>query len=61
MSIREELDEATGISSRVLTDWRQQPKAATLKPRITLTDEKHKVVKLPTGLRRITTCLSARF
>jgi DNA-directed RNA polymerase subunit beta' len=50
MSIREETDEATGISSKVVTDWRQQPKAASLKPRITLTDEKHKVIKLPNGL-----------
>jgi DNA-directed RNA polymerase subunit beta' len=50
MSIREETDEATGISSKVVTDWRQQPKAASLKPRITLTDDKHKVIKLPNGL-----------
>ena len=26
MSIREEMDEATGISSKVVTDWRQQPR-----------------------------------
>ncbi len=50
MSIHEEMDEATGISSKVVTDWRQQPKAATLKPRIMLTDDKGKVIKLPNGL-----------
>jgi DNA-directed RNA polymerase subunit beta' len=50
MSIREELDEATGISSKVVTDWRQQPKATSLKPRITLTDSNNKVIKLPNGL-----------
>ena len=50
MSIREEVDEATGISSKVVTDWRQQPKATSLKPRITLTDSNNKVIKLPNGL-----------
>ena len=50
MSIREELDEATGISSKVVIDWRQSPKAAALKPRITLTDTSGKVIKLPNGL-----------
>ncbi|MDE2336225.1 MAG: DNA-directed RNA polymerase subunit beta', partial [Alphaproteobacteria bacterium] len=50
MSIREELDEATGISSKVVTDWRQQPKGTSLKPRIMLTDDKGKVMKLSNGL-----------
>ncbi|MBU6474546.1 MAG: DNA-directed RNA polymerase subunit beta', partial [Alphaproteobacteria bacterium] len=50
MSIREELDEATGIASKVVTDWRQQPKGTSLKPRIMLTDDKGKVIKLSNGL-----------
>ena len=50
LSIRDELDEATGISSKVVTDWRQQPRGSSLKPRITLTDDKGKVIKLPNGL-----------
>ncbi|HRI76539.1 MAG: DNA-directed RNA polymerase subunit beta' [Alphaproteobacteria bacterium] len=50
IAIRDEMDEATGISSKVVIDWRQQPKGASLKPRITLTDEKGKVIKLPNGL-----------
>ncbi|MEZ0223387.1 MAG: DNA-directed RNA polymerase subunit beta', partial [Alphaproteobacteria bacterium] len=50
MSIREELDEATGISAKVVTDWRQQPKGSALKPRITLTDTAGKVIKLASGL-----------
>ncbi len=50
MSVREELDEATGISSKVVTDWRQQPKGTSLKPRIMLTDSNNKVIKLPNGL-----------
>ncbi|MBI3441457.1 MAG: DNA-directed RNA polymerase subunit beta', partial [Proteobacteria bacterium] len=50
MSVREEMDEATGISSKVVTDWRQQPKGTSLKPRIMLTDNNGKVIKLPNNL-----------
>ncbi|WP_207486101.1 DNA-directed RNA polymerase subunit beta' [Arenibaculum pallidiluteum] len=50
ISFREVMDEATGISSKVVVDWRQQPRGADLKPRITLRDEKGEVVKLPNGL-----------
>ncbi|HEX2752518.1 MAG TPA: DNA-directed RNA polymerase subunit beta', partial [Alphaproteobacteria bacterium] len=50
MSIRDEVDDATGISSKVVTDWRQQPRGTSLKPRITLTDDNNKVIKLPNGL-----------
>ncbi|NYZ17947.1 DNA-directed RNA polymerase subunit beta' [Azospirillum sp. RWY-5-1] len=38
VSMREVVDEATGISSKVVVDWRQQPRGADLKPRITLRD-----------------------
>ncbi|HXI87593.1 MAG TPA: DNA-directed RNA polymerase subunit beta' [Parvularculaceae bacterium] len=41
-------DEATGIASRVVTDWRANPRAADLKPSIVLTDDKGKVLKSPT-------------
>ncbi len=50
MSMREILDEATGISNRVVIDWKQQPKGNELKPRITLRDEDGEVVKLANGL-----------
>jgi DNA-directed RNA polymerase subunit beta' len=50
MSIRDEMDEATGISSKVVTDWRQNPRGTSLKPRIMLTDSAGKVIKLPNGL-----------
>jgi len=50
ISIREVVDEATGISSKVVTDWRQQPRGADLRPRITLRDDAGEVVKLPNGL-----------
>jgi DNA-directed RNA polymerase subunit beta' len=42
-------DEATGIASRVVMDWRANPRAAALKPAIVITDEKGKALKLETG------------
>ncbi|MEI6558795.1 MAG: DNA-directed RNA polymerase subunit beta' [Rhodospirillaceae bacterium] len=50
LSVREVVDEATGISSKVVVDWRQQPRGADLKPRITLLDPNGEVIKLPNGL-----------
>jgi len=50
ISVREVMDEATGISSKVVVDWRQQPRGADLKPRITLRDAKGDIVTLPNGL-----------
>ena len=42
-------DEATGIASRVVTDWRSNPRAADLKPAIVIVDEKGKPLKLSSG------------
>jgi DNA-directed RNA polymerase subunit beta' len=42
-------DEATGIASRVVTDWRANPRAADLKPSILVTDAKGKAMKSPTS------------
>jgi DNA-directed RNA polymerase subunit beta' len=50
ISMREVLDEATGISSKVVIDWKQQPRGGDLKPRITLRDTKGKVLNLANGL-----------
>ena len=50
VSYREVVDEATGIANRVVVDWKQQPKGADLRPRITLRDKKGKVVVLPNGI-----------
>ncbi len=50
LSMREVLDETTGITNRVVIDWKQQPRGNDLKPRITLTDGKGKVLKLANGL-----------
>ncbi|NDG20267.1 MAG: DNA-directed RNA polymerase subunit beta' [Proteobacteria bacterium] len=44
-SVTDATDEATGISSKVVLDWRGQSKNLDLKPRITLRDSKGKVVK----------------
>jgi DNA-directed RNA polymerase subunit beta' len=49
VSVKEVVDEATGITSKVVTDWRSKPKGAELRPRITLRNDKGKVVKLANG------------
>ena len=49
-SMREVMDETTGISNRVVIDWKQQPRGNDLKPRITLRDEKGEVVTLANGM-----------
>ena len=50
LSMREVLDEATGISNQVVIDWKQQPRGNDLRPRITLRDDKGKVLTLANGL-----------
>ncbi len=50
VSVAERTDEATGIASRVVIDWRSQPKGGDLKPRISLTNKKGEVITLPNGL-----------
>jgi len=50
VSMREVVDEATGISSKVVIDWKQQPKGGELKPRITLRNAKGDVLTLANGL-----------
>src|SRR3546814_765116 len=49
-SMREVMDETTGISNRVVIDWKQQPRGNDLKPRVTLRDEKGEVVTLANGM-----------
>jgi DNA-directed RNA polymerase subunit beta' len=50
VSLREVLDESTGISSKVITDWRQQTRGADLKPRIALRDKAGEIITLANGL-----------
>ncbi len=39
LSIRESVDEATGLTKRVVADWKQYTRAADLKPRLVLRDK----------------------
>ncbi len=48
-SIREVVDEATGISNRVVVDWKQQTRGADLKPMISLRDKKGAPIILASG------------
>jgi len=50
VSMMEQMDEATGIASKVVIDWKQQPKGADLRPRVTLRDENGDVLTLDNGL-----------
>jgi len=49
-SVREVVDEATGIASKVVIDWKQQPRGNDLKPRITLRDANGEALVLGNGL-----------
>lgn len=50
ISVKEVLDEATGISSKVIVDWKQKTRGADLRPRINLLDESGEIMKLANGL-----------
>jgi len=45
VSLAETTDDATGISTKTVVDWKTQSKNTDLKPRITLRDEKGNVIK----------------
>ncbi len=45
VSLSETLDDATGISTKTVIDWKTQSKNTDLKPRITLRDDKGNVIK----------------
>jgi DNA-directed RNA polymerase subunit beta' len=50
ISMREVVDEATGISSKVVIDWKQQPRGGELKPRIELRTPKGEVLTFANGM-----------
>jgi DNA-directed RNA polymerase subunit beta' len=50
VTYRDVVDEATGISNKTIIDWKSQAKAADLRPRITLRDEKGEAVNLANGV-----------
>jgi len=49
-SMREVTDETTGIANKVVIDWKQQPKGADLRPRITLRNDGGDIITLPNGM-----------
>jgi DNA-directed RNA polymerase subunit beta' len=53
ITVRDQMDEATGIGTKVVTDWRAQPKAGDLKPRLIIQDEKGNILKTANGLDAI--------
>ena len=50
VSVRDVMDDSTGISSRVVIDWKQQAGKAELRPRVTLRDKSGEVLVLPSGV-----------
>jgi DNA-directed RNA polymerase subunit beta' len=48
-SLTETLDDATGLSSKSVTDWKSASKNSELKPRITLRNEKGEIIKKADG------------
>jgi len=50
VSIRDEVDETTGLTSRVVTDWRSQPKGADLKPCVRLMGKDGNIIVHASGL-----------
>ncbi|HXW22566.1 MAG TPA: DNA-directed RNA polymerase subunit beta', partial [Rhodomicrobium sp.] len=50
ISVNEQSDETTGITNRVITDWRANPRGSALRPAIVIKDKQAgKVLKLPRG------------
>jgi DNA-directed RNA polymerase subunit beta' len=49
ISLKETIDESTGVSTYVVPDWRQQARYTELKPRIILKDEAGNPILLPNG------------
>lgn len=50
LSMREVVDEATGIASRRVVDWKQQARGSDLRPMLSIRDKKGNPVILPNGL-----------
>ncbi|MGE0726299.1 MAG: DNA-directed RNA polymerase subunit beta', partial [Alphaproteobacteria bacterium] len=50
VSVREVVDEATGISAKVVVDWKQQPRGNDLRPRIVLRDAAGEALTLASGV-----------
>ena len=49
VSVNEKYDESTGITNRVVVDWRASPRGADLKPSVVIKDKKGEPVKVARG------------
>ncbi len=49
LSVTETADESTGITKRVIIDWRANPRSSDLKPAIVIKDKEGEVLKLERG------------
>ncbi len=49
ITLVERMDEVTGLSSKVVVDYKQAARGADLRPRLILKDERGEVVRLPNG------------
>ncbi|WP_374830710.1 DNA-directed RNA polymerase subunit beta' [Paenochrobactrum pullorum] len=49
LSVQETTDESTGITKRVVIDWRSTPRGADLKPALIIKDKSGKIAKLSKG------------
>lgn len=49
ISMAEQVDEATGITRKIVVDWKAQPKGSDLRPRITLRTTDGELLTLPSG------------
>ncbi|HTW27481.1 MAG TPA: DNA-directed RNA polymerase subunit beta', partial [Acetobacteraceae bacterium] len=49
VTLVERMDEVTGLTSKVVVDYKQSAKGVDLRPRLQLKDERGEVVKLPNG------------
>jgi DNA-directed RNA polymerase subunit beta' len=49
LSVNEQTEETTGITHRVIIDWRAHPKGSSLKPALVVKDKKGKAHKLTRG------------
>jgi DNA-directed RNA polymerase subunit beta' len=49
VTLVERVDEVTGLTSKVVVDYKQGAKSADLRPRLQLKDERGEVLKLPNG------------
>ena len=62
MSVREEADEATGISNRVVIDWRASTKGSDLRPAMAVIGRRRRLhAHLATAARPVTCCPWAPF